>query len=418
MIIEENFITPWSKLNARDFDSWHSMCSYLGSFPPPLANYFIKYFSLENDIVLDPFSGRGTTSLEARILNRKSIATDLNPIALALSEAKNSNVSKEEIYLRIAELENKYDYALYQPEAIAQSDEIHLIFHPRTLAQLCYLRRKLLNSEKQVDKYLTGISLGILHGSERADGSSGYASIDMPNTFSMSPEYVRRFVQTKQLNRNYRDIFDLLRQKTERVYKRHFNLCQSGIVLKADVKNLSQMSGLKEFHKKVDLIITSPPYLGIVNYAKQNWIRSWFMDKDPLLVSEQLDDDLNLHEWITFAKNFVGELKFFLKKTGTAVFVIGDVAKSKTSVIPLAREFCLMVKENGFFNNVWCFNDSIEDADKTTRIWGDTKGGATANDRIVILSDINPFEKFASQKDVELLDFEFIEEISKLFMGG
>ena len=40
----ENFITPWAKQNAREYDSWHSMCSYLGAFPAPLANYFIKYF--------------------------------------------------------------------------------------------------------------------------------------------------------------------------------------------------------------------------------------------------------------------------------------------------------------------------------------------------------------------------------------
>ena len=186
MITEENFKTPWSKLSAREFDSWHSMCSYLGAFPPTLANYLIRYFSVENDIILDPFSGRGTTALEARILNRQTIATDLNPIALALSEAKNTNLTQEEIFERIDILESKYDYALYQPEAIAQSDDIHLIFHPRTLAQLCYLRRKLLKSSNPVDKYLVGITLGILHGGERMDGTSGYASIDMPNTFSMS----------------------------------------------------------------------------------------------------------------------------------------------------------------------------------------------------------------------------------------
>lgn len=418
MITAENFTTPWSKLSSRDYDSWHSMCSYLGAFPPPLANYFIRYFSHEKDLVFDPFSGRGTTILEGRTLNRKTIATDLNPIALALTEAKNQNLTKEEIHLRIDELERKYDYALYQPEAIAQSDEVHLIFHPRTLAQLCYLRRKLLKSENPIDKYLVGISLGVLHGGERADGTSGYASIDMPNTFSMSAEYVRRFVQTKQLNRFYRDVFGLLREKTERLYKKHIKLGQTGVVVKCDVKQLSFNEELKPFHKKVSLIVSSPPYLGIVNYAKQNWIRSWFMNEDPKLVSEQLDDDLNLDEWIVFSKAFVVEIKKFLKKDGVAVFVIGDVAKSKTSVIPLAREFCLMVKENNFFENVWCFSDTITDTDKTTRIWGDTKGSATATDRIVILSDINPFEKFANNGDVESLDFKFVNKSTKFFIGS
>jgi site-specific DNA-methyltransferase (adenine-specific) len=413
----ENFVTPWANASAREHDSWHSMCSYLGAFPPPLADYFIRYFTKKGDIVFDPFAGRGTTPLQARILNRKSIATDLNPIALALCEAKNANLSKDEIYLRIEELERKYDTSLYQQEAKAQPEEVHLIFHPRTLAQLCYLRRKLLKSENQIDKYLIGITLGILHGGERANGTSGYASIDMPNTFSMSPDYVRRFVQTNELNRTFHDVFKLLKEKTDRLYKKHSGIKQSGVVVKANARKLSEVEELKPFHKKVSLILTSPPYLGIVNYAKQNWIRSWFLNQKPETVSAELDDDLTLEEWIKFSKETIIELKSFLKKDGVAVFVIGDVAKSRTSVIPLAREFARMVREQKIFKNVWCINDAISDTDKTTRIWADTKGNATATDRVVFLSDGNPFEKFEDITDVEKLNFKFVEKSTKYFIG-
>lgn len=412
----EDFETPWSKVNARDFDAWHSMCSYLGAFPAPLANYFIRYFSSEADIVMDPFSGRGTTLLEAKILKRKCIATDLNPIALALTAAKNVSLEKEAILDRINELERRYDAALYQPEALAQPDEVHLIFHPRTLAQLIYLKRKLLKSDKEVDKFLVGISLGILHGGERMNGSSMYASIDMPNTFSMSPDYVRRFVQTNQLNRSFRDVFELLKEKTERLFKKHTVSQTEGVVVKADVKKLEQVEALEKFKKNVNLIVTSPPYLGIVNYAKQNWIRLWFLNENTQEVSDKLDDDLNLDEWVAFANETVMQLTKFLKEDGVAVFVIGDVAKSKTSVIPLAREFCLMVKERKFFKNIWCINDSIADFTKTTRIWGETKGSATATDRVVILSNINPFEKFKNTPDVEPLVEEFVESSTRYFM--
>lgn len=417
MISVESFVTPWTKVAPRDFDSWHSMCSYLGAFPPSLANYLIRYFTSEKELVMDPFSGRGTTLLEARLLNRKALASDLNPIALALSEAKNSKLSKDEIIQRIEELERKYDPALYQPEANAQADEIHLIFHPRTLAQLCYLKRKLLSSTNQVDKYLIGITLGILHGGERLNGTSGYASIDMPNTFSMSPDYVRKFVQANQLNRLFRDVFLLLKEKTNRLYKKHGGLLQSGFVIRADAKTLAQIPELKKYHKKVNLILTSPPYLGVVNYAKQNWIRSWFLGQNPEDVSKNLDDDLNLEEWINFSKSVITQLKKFLAPDGVAVFIIGDVAKSRTSVVPLAREFSLMVKENKIFKNVWCINDAISNTDKTTRIWADTKGNATATDRVVILSDVNPF---TGQKDIgemDKLDYRFIQKSTKYFIG-
>ena len=45
--------------------SFHPMCSYLASFPAALAHAFIARYSRRGDVVLDPFSGRGTTPLQA-----------------------------------------------------------------------------------------------------------------------------------------------------------------------------------------------------------------------------------------------------------------------------------------------------------------------------------------------------------------
>jgi len=415
MITEKDFITPWA--DKSESDPFHSLCSYLGAFPPSLANYFIKYFTDEKDLVFDPFSGRGTTILESRILNRNAVGSDLNPIALALSKAKSHNLNIKAIFNRIEELEKDYDYALFLPEAQAQADEIHLIFHPRTLAELCYLRAILLNSENKIDQFLIGAILGIMHGGERKDGSSGYLSISMPNTFSMSPEYVRRFVQTNELNRFYRNVFDNLREKTERVFKKHTSPKNEAFITECDAKEITKSKELKKYQGKVDLLLTSPPYLGIVNYAKQNWIRSWFLDSDPDEISQKLDDDLNINQWVKFSKVTLTEFKKMLKPSGVGVFVIGDVAKSQNSIIPLAREFAMMVRENNLFKNVWIFSDYIQGADKTTRIWGETKGRATATDRIVILSDINPFEKNKRMNGKSVLTYKLIQESTKHFLG-
>ena len=111
------------------------------------------------------------------------------------------------------------------------------------------------------------------------------------------------------------------------------------------------------------------------------------------------------------------QLKSLLSKDGVAVFVIGDVAKSKTSVIPLAREFIFMVRELKIFKNAWCINDNIGAADKTTKIWAETKGKATATDRIVFLSDINPFKKFQDNDSIEKMDYATINKLTKCFLG-
>jgi hypothetical protein len=256
-----------------------------------------------------------------------------------------------------------------------------------------------------------------MHGGVRKDGTSGYLSISMPNTFSMSPDYVRRFVQTKELSREYRNVFNILKEKVERVFKKHKSPKIESNIFECDAKSLLNSKDVSKYKGKVDLLLTSPPYLGIVNYAKQNWIRSWFLESDPTEISEKLDDDLNINQWVKFAKETAFQFKEMMKPDGVAVFVIGDVARSSTSVIPLAREFAMMIKENNLFENIWVFSDYIQGVDKTTRIWGETKGKATATDRIVIVSDINPFINNERLNGEKTVTYELIQESTKHFLG-
>ncbi|WFG95602.1 DNA methyltransferase [Spiroplasma citri] len=51
----------------------HRICFYVAMFFSALAEYFInEYAPNDNDIVLDTFSGRGTTLLQARIMNKQA----------------------------------------------------------------------------------------------------------------------------------------------------------------------------------------------------------------------------------------------------------------------------------------------------------------------------------------------------------
>src|SRR5512143_792286 len=68
--------------------SLHPMCSYLASFPAALAHAFVARYSRPGDVVLDPFSGRGTTPLEACVDGRIGVGNDLNPFAHLLTAAK------------------------------------------------------------------------------------------------------------------------------------------------------------------------------------------------------------------------------------------------------------------------------------------------------------------------------------------
>src|SRR5262245_28289039 len=66
----------------------HKLSPYVGGFPPALARYFVLSLSEPGDAVFDPFSGGGTTILEALLCDREGVASDAFEYAVVLSRAK------------------------------------------------------------------------------------------------------------------------------------------------------------------------------------------------------------------------------------------------------------------------------------------------------------------------------------------
>ena len=61
---------------------------YRGNCPPQVPRNLILKYTKENDIILDPFCGSGTTLIECKILKRKGIGIDINPEALKLTKKR------------------------------------------------------------------------------------------------------------------------------------------------------------------------------------------------------------------------------------------------------------------------------------------------------------------------------------------
>ena len=61
---------------------------HLAMFPEELPARLIKMFSFENETVLDPFMGSGTTALVAKKLNRNSVGYEINPEFIPIIKEK------------------------------------------------------------------------------------------------------------------------------------------------------------------------------------------------------------------------------------------------------------------------------------------------------------------------------------------
>jgi hypothetical protein len=384
----------WHSIGPRWGHAMHSMCSYFGMFPAKVAHYFIQRYSEPGGVVLDPFSGRGTTALQARAEGRQAISNDLNPLAYALSRAKAAPPSWASINGFVDDLEKGYRRA--KTGELDVSPDIRMLYHDSTLKQLVFIRKRLLSQPittwGREELMLAGALAGIMHGAWRRDGTSQYLSISMPNTFSMSPAYVEKFIREQGLKKLDQDVFECLRDKVARLYLDDTS-GPAGVTFKADAAEL--MSGGTLASESVDLVVTSPPYLRVVNYGASNWIRLWLFGLDEVSrdrgegrrrLDAALDHGHNYESYREFMLRTHLGLQRVLKRDGVAVLVIGDVAEPGKEPVPLAKKLWDDIGAHTNLRLLEFIEDDLPAQNKVTRIWGETKGQATNRDCALVLA--------------------------------
>jgi hypothetical protein len=75
----------------------HNFYKYPARFSPKFVRAAIEVFSKPGDLILDPFMGGGTTLVEALALGRHAIGTDINSLAVFVSEVKTTLLDDQEL---------------------------------------------------------------------------------------------------------------------------------------------------------------------------------------------------------------------------------------------------------------------------------------------------------------------------------
>ena len=392
--------------------SFHPMCSYLASFPAALAHAFIARYSRRGDVVLDPFSGRGTTPLQASAEGRIGVGNDLNPFAHLLTASKVEPASPAEARTRVAALRLAWaadatawstladrvlaDPATLVPRAGSRSEpnsgaepvpaEVALAFHRRTLAQLLLVRTS-LDLAVPTDRFLAAALTGILHGK-----SASYLSEIMPNTFSMAPRYVRDFAARTSFSSPERDVFDCLELKLARLFRQAAPR-SPGVALLGDARDVAprvratlQARGLPD---RARLVVTSPPYLRVVKYGYYNWLRTWFLGFDAREIDATLDDAHHREPYLAFIRDVLAGMRDALTDDAVVVLVVGDVEFDRGRPIRggvgLAGRVWESAAEPEGYRLAGVALDDVAAHRKMTKLWGDEAGRATKTDRILVL---------------------------------
>ena len=395
--------------------TFHPMCSYLASFPASLTHALIARYSRPGDVVLDPFSGRGTTALQACAEGRIGVGNDLNPFAHLLTAAKVEPATRAQAVTRVAQLrlgwnassagwlalgsriaDDPRDADSLVPTAGSRGSpadgtepvpvEVALAFHPRTLGQLLFVRTS-LRLDDRTDRFLAAALTGILHGK-----SASYLSELMPNTFSMAPRYVRDYAARTGFASAERDVFDGLSKKLDRLFRQAPPSIE-GIALLGDARDFAPRAraALRSRGRadRARLVVSSPPYLRVVKYGYYNWLRTWMLGFDSREIDAALDDAHHREPYLAFLRDVLAGLRPILADDAVIVLVIGDVETDRGRRIRGGVDLAARVWEAAAapegYRLAGVALDDVAPNRKMTKLWGDEAGRATKTDRILVL---------------------------------
>jgi hypothetical protein len=312
--LEEN----WKNLPRDWGHSLHRICSRTGSFPPPLAHYFVTRYSDPGEVVLDPFSGRGTVPLEACATGRIGIGSDAAPEAFVLTHAKVKPISFGLVKKAIAGLRSEMDGSKFDVRKV--DPRIRVFFHPDTLKQVLWIREALGERNSQTGLFLKALMCGILHGS-----STSSLSVPCSHAFSMTPSYLKMYCERHGLRRPRKGVLSCLEAKANSSLADPLP-SQQGTAFMTDARKLPIDD------ETVDMIFTSPPYFEEQTYARDNWLRLWFLGYDHNEVKKWQMRTASRDTFLEFMNQCMKEMYRVLRDDSVCFIVLGDVACGDRSI--------------------------------------------------------------------------------------
>ena len=344
--------------------------SYRACFKPQLPRFFIERLTDPGDVVFDPFMGRGTTLLEAALLGRDALGNDVNPLARILVEARLDPPTLSEVVARLE--------CLALDEPMERPEGFEVFFDERTLNQICRLRaylaeRRFSGRADKVDRWIQMVAINRLTGH-----SKGFFSVyTLPPNQAASIESQRKINARRGQRPEYRDVAQLILRKTR--------------VLLRDAEAQAPKGRSRGFFQqtvdvpfdydgpRVALAVTSPPFMDIVNYKQDNWMRCWFAGVDPDAI--RITQTRKLAEWKALVRGALESVAAIASLGGVFAFEVGEIRRGSLLldrvVAEVAQEtawepVCVVINEQTFT--------------KTSNMWGiDNNKRGTNSNRIVVM---------------------------------
>ncbi|RRJ95892.1 site-specific DNA-methyltransferase [Opitutaceae bacterium TAV4] len=368
----------------RQASSIHEI-SYRACFKPQLPAYFISRYSEPGDTVYDPFAGRGTTAIETALHDRRILSNDTNPLSRILLEPRLELPEASTIEARLTSLDLTQPPPSPLPYTAIPTPDLSMFYEARTLAEIHALRhylqhRRATGAEDPIDRWLRMVATNRLTGH-----SPGFFSVyTLPPNQATSAKRQLLINQKRNQTPAYRDVKKLIWKKTRQLLS---NLTPSQTAsLRAAAPRAHYLESSATHTPEIPdasvaLTVTSPPFLDIVQYDDDNWLRCWFNHIDTTVINPRITMTRTHHIWATFIREVFAELHRITRPGGHVAFEVGEIRYGKVrleeTVVPAAAAA-------GFHCEKILIN--TQTFTKTANIWGIKNNTAGTNtNRIVLL---------------------------------
>lgn len=264
---------------------WAAVGPYYAMFPLEFAHSVINKYSKRGQIVLDPFAGRASSVYLAATQGRHGVGIEINPVGWVYAQSKLFPASKEMVARRLKEIIRLSPW--YSRGIKKLPRFFRHCYSEEVLKFLLCARNNLDWQSSKVDRTLMAIIMVYLHGKPGQTLSN-----QMNFTKAMGPTYSIKWWKKMGKTPPEIDCYDFFEKRIEWRYAKGLPLTTKSQIYRGDsTKIIKRIYAAFKKHtkRKVSLLFTSPPYQGLTNYYKDQWLRLWLLggNDSPLGISKK-----------------------------------------------------------------------------------------------------------------------------------